>query len=51
MHIKSDGGSTKVEWVLTAGDTEASRCVTDDVRCVTEGINPSLQKPEEIRRT
>ena len=58
MHIKSDGGSTKVEWVLTAGDTDGVRrvtddvrCVTEGVRCVTEGINPSLQKPEEIRRT
>ena len=44
MEIKADGGSTKVEWLLHDGQKEVARCVT-------AGVNPSLQGAEEIRRT
>lgn len=41
MKILSDGGSTKVEWVLSDKGQEI-------MRCTSKGINPSLLSKEEI---
>lgn len=41
MKIIADGGSTKIDWLVYGNGVV-------EMRCVTEGLNPSLLSPDEI---